>query len=96
MSEEPERADRPQQDQRTPSPYMLSLILFAMGLWFLYDGFFNETFARESAEYLTFNRIGAFVLLGWAGIDFYRMRKRQLERAAARTPAPGPPPEGSA
>jgi hypothetical protein len=72
---------------------MLSVILFAMGLWFLYDGFFNAEFARESAEHLTFNRVGAFVLLGWAGIDFYRMRKRQLARAAATTPPPGSPPE---
>jgi hypothetical protein len=96
MSQEPNRSDSPPPHRPTPSPYMLSVILFAMGLWFLYDGFFSQKFAEESAEHLTFNRVGAFVLLGWAGIDFYRMRKRQLARAEqASTPPPGPPPEAS-
>ena len=95
MSQEPTRSDPPQPHRPTPSPYMLSVILFAMGLWFLYDGFFSQKFAEESAEHLTFNRIGAFVLLGWAAIDFYRMRKRQLARAEATATPPGSPPGAS-
>jgi hypothetical protein len=61
---------------------MFSVILVAMGLWFLWDGFFSASFAQEHPEHLTFNRVGAAVLLGWGAIDFYRMRKLQLRRAA--------------
>jgi hypothetical protein len=76
-STEPRRDPRP-----TPSPYMLSVILVTMGLWFLWDGFFSSSFAEEHPEHLTFNRVGALLLLGWGAIDFYRMRKLQLRRAA--------------
>ena len=69
-----------------PSPYLLSLILFLMGIWFFYDGFLNEEFIEKHPDDATlkFNRYGAFVLFALAGIDFYRMRKAEQARAARR------------
>ena len=74
----------PRPERRAPSPYMLSVILFTMGLWFLYDGFFNAEFIakHEGDPTLAFNRYGALALLGWAVLDFYWMRRRQRRRAA--------------
>lgn len=61
------------------SPYLFTIVLAALGLWFFYDGFFNP----EMEEHLTFNRIGAGVLLGWAAWDFHRMRQKLRKRAEA-------------
>ena len=44
-------------------PFFLPVLLFAFALWFGYDGWLSEEFAKESAEYLDFNRYGFGVLL---------------------------------
>jgi hypothetical protein len=58
------------------SPYLFTIVLAALGLWFFYDGFFNP-----EIESVTFNRVGAGVLLGWAAWDFHRMRQKLRKRA---------------
>jgi hypothetical protein len=81
----PEVSPSPSRERRpAPSPYLLSVILFAMGLWFAYDGFLNQDFItkHEGDATLAFNRYGAAVLLVLAAVDFYRMRRLQLQRAA--------------
>jgi hypothetical protein len=74
--EAPETTARPR-PRPQDSPYLFTIVLAALGLWFFYDGFFNP----EMAEHLTFNRIGAGVLLGWAAWDFHRMRQKLRKRA---------------
>ncbi len=75
-----EPAEQPEDSKARPrpqdSPYLFTIVLAALGLWFFYDGFFNP-----EIESVTFNRIGAGVLLGWAGWDFYRMREKLRKRA---------------
>ena len=44
-------------------PFFLPVLLFAFAAWFGYDGWLNEEFAKESAEYLSFNRYGFGALL---------------------------------
>ena len=44
-------------------PFFLPVLLFAFAAWFGYDGWLNEDFAKESEEYLSFNRYGFGVLL---------------------------------
>ena len=44
-------------------PFFLPVLLFAFALWFGYDGWFSEEFARESTESLDFNRYGFGVLM---------------------------------
>ena len=52
------------------SPFVFPVILAAMGIWCLYDGFFSTN--PEMQEHLLFNRVLGGVLLPWALIDFYR------------------------
>jgi nicotinamide riboside transporter PnuC len=77
MSEE-KTAKRKTKDSR----YLFTLVLAGMGLWFFYDGFFNA-----DIEAVMFNRVGAAILLGWAGWDFHRTRQREQKRAQERAAA---------
>jgi hypothetical protein len=56
--------------------YLLTLILFGMGLWFAWDGWFNP-----EIEAVWFNRLLAPVFLALAVWDGRRMRRRELEEA---------------
>ncbi len=47
-------------------PFFLPVLLFVFALWFGYDGWLNEDFAKESGEYLSFNRYGFGLLLALA------------------------------
>ncbi|MFQ5699195.1 MAG: hypothetical protein ACE5IL_13035 [Myxococcota bacterium] len=87
-TDSPDPAGKP--ERRPPSPYLFSLILIAMGLWFAYDGFLNAAFMEKHAGdgILAFNRYGAGVLVAWGALDFYRMWRRQRRRALAREEAP--------
>ncbi|PIE58818.1 MAG: hypothetical protein CSA33_01320 [Desulfobulbus propionicus] len=55
-------------------PYVFPAILAFFGLWCLWDGWFTVDPAMQ--KYLLFNRIAAGIFIPWAGIDFYRTRKR--------------------
>ncbi len=57
------------------SPYIVTLILCGMALWFLYDGFFNP-----EIESIWFNRIGGVLLLIAAVWDGLRQRRLQQQR----------------
>jgi hypothetical protein len=73
--------------------YLLTLILFGMGVWFAWDGWFNP-----EIESVWFNRLLAPVLLAWAVWDGRRMRRREIEEARQRQErertAPSLPPPG--
>ena len=90
MSDQPTNPLPPPRSRPKPqdSPYLFTIVLAALGVWFFYDGFFNP----DMEEHATFNRIGAGVLLGWAAWDFHRMRQRLRKRPeeAARTAAEDP------
>ena len=65
--------------------YLLTVILFGLGLWFGWDGWFNP-----EIEAVWFNRLLAPVFLGWSVWDGVRMRRRELaaaERKAAESAA---------
>jgi hypothetical protein len=55
------------------SPYLLPIILAAMGLWCLYDGWFSAN--PDMQEHLMFNRVLSVILLSWAVFDFYKIRR---------------------
>lgn len=71
------------------SPYVFPALLAAFGLWCFYDGWITSNPAMQ--EHLLFNRIGSVVLLPWAGIDFFRVRRR--ERAGSTCSSEGGPGE---
>jgi hypothetical protein len=68
----------------TISPYLFPIVLAAMGLWCLYDGWFSAD--PKMQEYLLFNRIGSVVLLLWAALDTVRTRRLE-RRSEAAAPA---------
>ena len=63
-------------------PYVFPVILAALGLWCFYDGWITSD--PEMLEHQLFNRVGAVVLLGWAGIDFYRTQKAEKKSKEER------------
>ena len=74
--------------------YLLTLILFGLGIWCIRDGWFNP-----EIEAVLFNRIAGPILIGIAIWDGRRMRRREVAHArrkweeglddAAETPTPG-------
>jgi hypothetical protein len=66
--QQPPQAVSEEDDERAPSPFdhpaFLPVLVFAMALWFGYDGWFNE-----SIESVRFNRYGFGFLIG-GGIYF--------------------------
>ena len=66
------------------SPYIFPVVLAALGLWCLYDGWLSAD--PKIQEYLLFNRIGSVVLLLWAVLDVVRTRRLEREEAAAAPP----------
>ena len=62
----------------TPGPYLFTLILLGVGLWFAYDGWLNP-----DIESVIFNRVLAPVLLGAAVWDGLSTRRRLARRARA-------------
>jgi len=72
-------------DRRPPqvSPYLPTVLLFGLSLYFFYDGWFNPAMI----EHRTFNRVGAPLLLALAIFDGVRMHRRLRKRAAERAAA---------
>ena len=65
-------------ERKSPTPYLFTLILFGVGLWFAYDGWLNP-----DIESVIFNRVLAPVLLGAAVWDGLSTRRRLARRARA-------------
>jgi hypothetical protein len=62
------------------SPYLFTFMLFCFGLWFFYDGWISTDPGMQ--EHLMFNKVGSFILLGWAVIDFFRTHRIEKEYTA--------------
>jgi len=56
-------------------PYFLSVLLFALGLWCMYDGWFTTD--PEMYRHMDFNRLMAVVFIGWSVYDFLSMRRKK-------------------
>lgn len=88
MTEEkkqPEQAgqsQKPQQQQQPPTlgPYFLSVFLFGLGLWCVYDGWFTTD--PEMFRHMDFNRIMAIIFIPIAIFDFIRTRRIEMARKA--------------
>ncbi len=61
-----------------PGPYLFTLILFAVGLWFAYDGWLNP-----ETESVLFNRVLAPLFLLAALLDGLNTRRKLARRATA-------------
>lgn len=72
------------QRQRPPifGPYFLSGLLFAIGLWCAYDGWF--TMDPEMLKHMGFNRVLATIFLVLALIDFVRTLRYRIARKSER------------
>jgi hypothetical protein len=66
----------------TPGPYLFTLILLGVGLWFAYDGWLNP-----DIESKLFNRILAPVFLVAALWDGLSTRRRLARRAESAAPS---------
>ena len=88
MTEEkkqPEQAgqsQKPSQPQQPPTlgPYFLSVFLFALGLWCVYDGWFTTD--PEMFRHMDFNRFMAILFIPFAIYDFIRTRRSEMARKA--------------
>jgi hypothetical protein len=73
-----------EKNQKQPpmiGPYFLSVLLFALGLWCVYDGWFTTN--PEMYRHEDFNRVMSVVFIGWSIYDFVqtrRMKKSQKEK----------------
>ena len=83
MSEE----NKPQQQQKQPpaiGPYFFPVLLFLLGLWCVYDGWFTTD--PDMLKHQTFNRIVAAIFVPWSVIDFFRTWKiEQAQKAKKNT-----------
>ena len=68
----------PKKSAPAPGPYLFTLILLAVGLWFAYDGWLNP-----EIESVLFNRILAPLFLLAALLDGLNTRRKLARRAAA-------------
>jgi len=64
----------------TLGPYFLSVFLFALGLWCVYDGWFTTD--PEMFRHMDFNRIMAVIFIPIAIFDFIRTRRFEMARKA--------------
>ena len=55
------------------SPYVFTVLLTGFGLWCFYDGWLTTN--PEMQEHYLLNRIISAILLPWAAIDYWRVRK---------------------
>jgi hypothetical protein len=69
------------------NPYVVTAVLFALGLWFLYDGFLNPEIRA-----VWFKRIGGLALLAAGVWDGLRQRRLQRARESLAQDAPAAPP----
>lgn len=75
-----EKKQPPQQQPPTLGPYFLSVFLFALGLWCVYDGWFTTD--PEMFRHMDFNRIMAVIFIPIAIFDFIRTRRIEMARKA--------------
>lgn len=77
MSEE----NKPQQQQPPAiGPYFFPVLLFLLGLWCVYDGWFTTN--PDMFRHQMFNRIVAAIFVPWSVIDFVRTWKSEQLRKA--------------
>ena len=86
--------DEDEDDVASPfdHPAFLPVLLWALVLWFGYDGFLNPEFQEggDSHEHVSFNRYGFAVLITFAIYNTVRaLRERRGEREAGAS-GPGP------
>lgn len=81
----------PKKSVPAPGPYLFTLILFAVGVWFAYDGWLNP-----ATESVFFNRVLAPVFLLGALLDGLNTRRRLARRAADAAAAASDADEGEA
>ncbi|MBN1927930.1 MAG: hypothetical protein JW764_00080 [Chlorobiaceae bacterium] len=75
MSEEKKQ---PQQQPPAIGPYFFPVLLFILGMWCVYDGWFTTD--PDMLKHQTFNRVVAAVLVPWSIYDFVRTRKSEQAR----------------
>ena len=55
------------------SPYVFTILLAAFGLWCFYDGWLTTD--PDMQKHALINQVISLILLPWALIDFWRVRK---------------------
>jgi len=83
-----QKPTQPQQQPPTLGPYFLSVFLFGLGLWCLYDGWFTTD--PEMFRHMDFNRLMAVLFIPFAIFDFVRTRRSEMarkEKAASKAVA---------
>jgi hypothetical protein len=82
MTEQKQQPPQPQSHQQPPAlgPYFLSVFLFALGLWCVYDGWFTTD--PEMFRHMDFNRIMSVIFIPIAIFDFIRTRRFEMARKA--------------
>jgi hypothetical protein len=81
-----EKKQPKQQQPPALGPYFLSVFLFALGLWCVYDGWFTTD--PEMFRHMDFNRIMAFIFIPFAIFDFIRTRQKEMARKAKEANKP--------
>jgi hypothetical protein len=69
------------------SPYVFPALLAGFGLWCFYDGWLTSNI--EMQEHALFNQVLSVVLLPWAGIDFFKVRKSERNHKENNESEPG-------
>ena len=60
------------------SPYVFTALLAFFGIWCFYDGWLTSEL--EMQKHLLFNRVCSSILIPWAAIDFFKVKKKYKKR----------------
>lgn len=69
------------------NPYVFTVLLLAIGLWCLWDGWLAKD-TGMSHPVIIMNRVVGIVLTLWAAWDFYKLRKKAAARRGGDPSSP--------